>query len=108
MVDFGDLMRLENLYRRLERRMVFGEHEAPRRIAVEAVHRLESGNILLHPQNGLHRFRIVAADDARGLVADEIALVRPQDPNVAPGGNSGGGTRHRRRLLLRAFDHRLR
>ena len=59
-VDLRYDMRLEFLYRRLERGVVLREHEAPGRVAVETVDRLESRNLLLLAQDRLDALWIVA------------------------------------------------
>lgn len=82
MVRLEDAVRLEDVDRRKECRMVLREKKTSRSVAVESVHRFEIGKRFLRPQNRLDRFRIAAADDSRRLVADEIRTVLPQDAYV--------------------------
>ena len=82
MVDLGDDVRLEFLYRRLERSVVLREHEAPGRVAVETVDRLESGNLLLLAQNRLDALWVVARNEPCRLVAHEIVVILPKNPDV--------------------------
>ena len=97
-VDLRYDMRLEFLYRRLERGVVLREHEAPGRVAVETVDRLESRNLLLLAQDRLDALWIVARNEPGGLVAHEIVVVLPKHPDMPLSWECAG-----RRVFARAL-----
>ena len=84
--------------------MVLREHEAPRRVAVETVDRLESGNLLLLAQNRLDALWVVARNEPCRLVAHEIVVILPKHPDVTA--NQWGQTpRFHRRGLTPWLPH---
>ena len=84
MVDLRYDMRLEFLYRRLERGVVLREHEAPGRVAVEAVDYEDLSGI--SGQHGICRFLSGVArrhaQKAAGLLYDDQPLVFIDDLQV--------------------------
>ena len=70
---------------RLLRREALREKKASRGVAIEPMHRLKGRHLLLLAQDRLHRLRIVAAHQPRRLVADEVVVILPEDPDMTYG-----------------------